>query len=146
MMSEQESAMRARDAEHLVSRRAPETVMFDLAPPLRQAGPKVQGASGLRSWFAGFDGPIDFEIRDLSVTAGADVAFCQPEPAVGDAARVARRLHAVVSRDGLPAQSRRHLADHPRAQVHSVLPGRILQGRGRPPAVTRHVRRRGSSC
>ena len=30
----------------------------------------------MRAWFAGFDGPIEYEIRDVSVTAGEDVAFC----------------------------------------------------------------------
>jgi ketosteroid isomerase-like protein len=76
MMAEQESAMRARDAELLVSRYAPEIMKFGLAPPLRLAGPALLDANGLRNWFAGFDGPIDYEIRDLTVTAGEDVAFC----------------------------------------------------------------------
>jgi len=76
LMAEQETAMRARDAERLVSRYAPETVKFDLAPPLRHTGPELHDVNGLRSWFAGFDGPIDYEIRDLTVTAGEDVAFC----------------------------------------------------------------------
>ena len=31
---------------------------------------------GLRRWFSGFDGPIDYEIRDLAVTIGESVAFC----------------------------------------------------------------------
>lgn len=49
---------------------------FDLAPPLQHAGPEVLDASVRRAWFAGFDGPIEFEVRDLAVTAGQDVAFC----------------------------------------------------------------------
>jgi ketosteroid isomerase-like protein len=76
LMNDQETAMRARDAERLVSRYAPEAVKFDLAPPLRHTGPEVHDANGLRSWFSTFDGPIDYEIRDLTVTAGEDVAFC----------------------------------------------------------------------
>lgn len=62
LMTEQETAMRARDAERLVSRYAPEIVQFDLAPPLRHAGPEVRDPNGLRSWFATFDGPIEYEI------------------------------------------------------------------------------------
>jgi ketosteroid isomerase-like protein len=27
-------------------------------------------------WFSGFEGPIDYEIRDLAVTTGDNVAFC----------------------------------------------------------------------
>ncbi len=76
LMAEQETAMRARDAERLVARYAPEIVKFTLAPPLRHAGPEARDVNRLRSWFSGFDGPIDYEIRDLTVTAGEDVAFC----------------------------------------------------------------------
>jgi ketosteroid isomerase-like protein len=76
MMADQQAAMRARDAAHLVSRYVHETVKFDLSPPLQHAGPSIRDADRLRSWFAGFDGPIDYEIRDLAVTAGQDVAFC----------------------------------------------------------------------
>jgi ketosteroid isomerase-like protein len=76
LMAERESAMRAKDAERLISRIAPEAVKFDLAPPLLHAGPQLHDANRLRSWLSGFDGPLDYEIRDLSVTAGEDVAFC----------------------------------------------------------------------
>src|SRR4051794_38380644 len=68
----EESGMRDRDAERLVSRYAPDVVRYDLAPPLRRTGTDLQG---LRDWFAGFDGAIDFEIRDLDVTAGEEVAY-----------------------------------------------------------------------
>jgi ketosteroid isomerase-like protein len=68
--------MRARDADWLVARYAPDVVSFGLAPPLQTTSAEVTDVNRLRSWFAGFDGPIDFEIRDLKVTAGADVAFC----------------------------------------------------------------------
>jgi ketosteroid isomerase-like protein len=76
MMVEQATAMRARDAEPLISRYAPETVKFDLSPPLQHMGPEVHDVNSLRNWFDGFDGPIDYEIRDLTVTAGEEVAFC----------------------------------------------------------------------
>jgi ketosteroid isomerase-like protein len=76
LMAQQETAMRERDAERLVSRYAPDAVLFDLAPPLRHIGPELHDANGVRSWLAGFDGPIGLEIRDLTVTVGEDVAFC----------------------------------------------------------------------
>jgi uncharacterized protein (TIGR02246 family) len=76
LMAQQETAMRDRDAERLVSRYAPDAVLFDLAPPLRHIGPELHDANGVRSWLAGFDGPIGLEIRDLTVTVGEDVAFC----------------------------------------------------------------------
>ena len=76
LMAEQETAMRAKDAERLVCAYATDIVKFSLAPPLQSTGPKARDLNGLRSWFSGFDGPIDYEIRDLAVTAGGDVAFC----------------------------------------------------------------------
>jgi ketosteroid isomerase-like protein len=76
LIGEQAIAMQARDAERLLTARyAPEIVKFDLAPPLQHTGPELLDVSRLQSWFAGFDGPIDYEIRDLTVTAGEDVAF-----------------------------------------------------------------------
>ena len=76
LLEERELAMRARDAARLVSHYAPEIVLFSLAPPLRHAGPDVLNPDGLRRWFSGFDGAIEYEIRDLMVTADGDVAFC----------------------------------------------------------------------
>src|SRR5260370_41016481 len=76
MMAERETAMRARDAERVVAAYAPDVVDFSLAPPLQQPVDDARDVSIRRNWFAGFDGPIEYEIRDLSVTAGEDVAFC----------------------------------------------------------------------
>ena len=75
-MEQSAVAMRARDAARLVARYAPEIVQFSLAPPLQQGGSEVRDREGLRRWFSGFEGPIDYEIRDLAVTSGGDVAFC----------------------------------------------------------------------
>jgi uncharacterized protein (TIGR02246 family) len=76
MLDEQVTAMRERDAERLIARYAPDAVTFTLAPPLRNAPAAVHDVDALRSWFAGFEGPIDYEIRGAEVTAGDDVAFC----------------------------------------------------------------------
>ncbi|MBA3277870.1 MAG: nuclear transport factor 2 family protein [Geodermatophilaceae bacterium] len=76
LITAKETLMRTRDANGLVSRYAPEIVQYDLAPPLQHSGPAVLDPSGVRGWFATFDGPLDYEVRDLAVTAGEDVAFC----------------------------------------------------------------------
>ena len=76
LMEQSAVAMRARDAARLVARYAPEIVQFSLAPPLQHAGSEVRDPDGLRRWFSGFEGPIDYEIRDLAVTSGGEVAFC----------------------------------------------------------------------
>jgi ketosteroid isomerase-like protein len=53
---------------------APEVISFDLGPPLQHGG----GEAFKRRWqelFESVQGPIDYEVRDLSITAGNDVAF-----------------------------------------------------------------------
>jgi ketosteroid isomerase-like protein len=70
-------AMRERDAERFVAHYAPQVVKFDLAPPLRLTAPEASDADALRAWFASYPGgPVGYEIRDLTVTADGDVAFC----------------------------------------------------------------------
>ena len=74
LMTGWETGMRTKDAARLVARFAPEIVQFTLAPPLSQAD--AGDPSGLERWFSTFDGPISYEVRDLAITAGEDVAFC----------------------------------------------------------------------
>jgi ketosteroid isomerase-like protein len=76
LIDEQVAAMRGGDADWLVARYTPDPVTYDLAPPLRHTGADVRDPRGLRAWFATFDGPVDYEVRDLAVTVGGDVAFC----------------------------------------------------------------------
>jgi ketosteroid isomerase-like protein len=65
-------ALRAKDAEGVVARQAPDFVQFALAPPLQATG---LDRKGLEDWFSSWDGPIDYEIRDQRITAGEHVAF-----------------------------------------------------------------------
>jgi ketosteroid isomerase-like protein len=68
-------ALRAKDIDALMAHYSPNVVTFDVPTPL-----KVQGVDDYRknfeSWFASMQGPIDYEIRDLHVAVGGDVAFC----------------------------------------------------------------------
>ena len=57
-----------------MTRRAPDLLLNDLAPPLLYRGADAY-RKGLEEWFATFQGPIGYEIRDLRIAAGADVAF-----------------------------------------------------------------------
>jgi len=66
-------AMRAKDADGVMSHYAADSVTFDLAPPLIST---AADAKGLQAWFATWRGPLGYEIRDLNVRAGEDVAFC----------------------------------------------------------------------
>ena len=69
------NAIRAKDVDALMAHYAPDVLTFDLLPPLQ-----YQGADAIRKrvsqWFSSFQGSIGFEMRNLSITAGDDVAFC----------------------------------------------------------------------
>lgn len=67
-------AIRAKDAKAVLSHIAADIVTFDLAPPLRYAGAKAI-EKGLAEWFPTFVGPVGYDVRDLNITAGDDVAF-----------------------------------------------------------------------
>jgi ketosteroid isomerase-like protein len=67
-------AVRAADLETVMSSYAPDLVTFDIVPPLQK-----RGAAGKRTnWmdvFATYQSPLGYEIRDLTVTVGDEVAF-----------------------------------------------------------------------
>lgn len=68
------SAVKAKNFESVMSFYTPDVVAFDMLPPLRYA------AEGYRKvWEDGLQmmkGPIVYELRDLTVVARQDVAFC----------------------------------------------------------------------
>jgi len=67
-------SLRDKNIEGVMSIYAQEVVSFDLVPPLR-----YMGADEYRKrWeevFLVYQGPIDYEIHDLNITVGDDVAF-----------------------------------------------------------------------
>jgi len=67
-------ALHDRNIEGVMSMYAQGVVTFDIVPPLRHIG-----ADALRKlWeevFSVYQGPIDYEIHDLTITVGDDVAF-----------------------------------------------------------------------
>jgi len=68
------NAVRNKDIGGVMSLYAPEVVSFDIVPPLRYVG-----ADAFRNvWeevFSSFQGPIGYELHDLTMTVGDDVAF-----------------------------------------------------------------------
>jgi PhnB protein len=66
-------ALRAKDVDGVMAHYTADSVTFDLAPPLISTG---ADAKGLQGWFSTWRGPLGYEIRDLNITAGDDVAFC----------------------------------------------------------------------
>lgn len=86
VIADRAAAMHDRDAERFVSHYAPRITKFDLAPPLAYQGREARDAEALRAWFSSHPGgPVGYEIRDLAVTVGGDVAFCHSLTQLGGA-------------------------------------------------------------
>jgi uncharacterized protein (TIGR02246 family) len=75
LIDDQAKAIRAKDIGGSVARYAPDVLLFDVVNPLRSIGSDAV-RKRLSEWFATFQGPIGYELRDLSITTGEDVAFC----------------------------------------------------------------------
>jgi uncharacterized protein (TIGR02246 family) len=67
-------AVRAKDSNAVMSNCAPDVMSFDVLNPLRYIGSDAVKTRA-EEWFSSFRGTIDYEIRDLSITTGDDVAF-----------------------------------------------------------------------
>lgn len=74
LIDDRARAVRAKDVNGAVSSSAPDILSFDVVNPLQHIG---SDASRKRTedWFSSFQGPIGYEIRNLSISAGDDVAF-----------------------------------------------------------------------
>jgi PhnB protein len=68
-----QEALRAKSVEGVMANYDPDALAFDLAPPLEHSAAEVR--RGLSEWFPTWEGPIGYEVRDLAVVAGDDVAF-----------------------------------------------------------------------
>jgi PhnB protein len=67
------NALRNKNAAGVIRHHASDFVQFSLAPPLISTAANVEG---LEAWFATWRGSLGYEMRELAVTAGEDVAFC----------------------------------------------------------------------
>jgi ketosteroid isomerase-like protein len=67
-------ALRARDIDGVMSMYTPEIVTFDLVPPLQYVGADTMR----KRWeevLSSVPGPIGYEMADLSITVGEEMAF-----------------------------------------------------------------------
>jgi ketosteroid isomerase-like protein len=67
-------AVRLMDLERIKPIYAPDLLSFDIVPPLLHRGAQAKW----KNWddvFAAYQRPLDYEVRDLSVTVGDDLAF-----------------------------------------------------------------------
>jgi PhnB protein len=70
-ISDRITALHDKDAEGVMASGAPGFVSYSLAPPLKNTA----GKAGLEAWFATWDGPIGYALKDLKIVAGDEVAF-----------------------------------------------------------------------
>jgi uncharacterized protein (TIGR02246 family) len=75
LMDETVAACRAKDAAALLRNYASDVTAFDLIDPLRYNGTQSVGQRA-EEWFASFDGPIEYQLSDLSISAANGTAFC----------------------------------------------------------------------
>ncbi len=76
VLAEMHDAIAAGDAARALATCAPDTVVFDLAPPLVQsAGSRDEAVAALGGWIASFSAPPRLAHREPTVHVDGDVAF-----------------------------------------------------------------------
>ena len=76
LLSRFEVAFRAKDLNAVMAFYAPgaEFVGFDIAPPLKYSGKEAYQES-YKAFFAQYEGPLDLELRDLTIVTSGNIAF-----------------------------------------------------------------------
>ena len=74
LIEEWTKAVRAKDIDKVIAYYALDVVVFDLLPPLEFVG-AGHYRQNWADWFASWQGLIGYEMRDLTITAGDEVAF-----------------------------------------------------------------------
>jgi len=72
VIDEWSGALGAKNAEAVARHQAAGFMHFSLAPPLRSMPTET---TGLDAWFATWQGPIGYEVHDLRIATGGDLAF-----------------------------------------------------------------------
>ncbi len=75
LIEDRPKAVRTRDSNRLMSNHAANVLLFDVVNPLQYFGSDTVKERA-EEWFSLYQGPIDYKIRDLNITAGDSVAFC----------------------------------------------------------------------
>lgn len=76
VVEERAAALRRKDANGFVARQAADYALYSLYSMGSPLAADQASAEEVDAWFAGWRGPIGYELRDLDITAGEDVAFC----------------------------------------------------------------------
>lgn len=75
LIEDRAEAVRAKDVDALMAHVAPDVVSFDVVNPLQYTGADAVRRRA-EEWFSSFRGGIGHEVRDLSISAGDEVAHC----------------------------------------------------------------------
>lgn len=68
------AALSRRDIDAMLTHYSDAVVAFDVPPPLQIKGRETV-RQYIENWLGMFNGPVQMEYKDLSITAGEDVAF-----------------------------------------------------------------------
>lgn len=74
LIRDRANAIRSRDADRSVAAYATDLLLFDVINPLQYCG-RDTVRQRAAEWLASFQGPLGYEMRDLTIDAGDDVAF-----------------------------------------------------------------------
>ena len=110
------NAVRRHDLSGILAHHEQDIVMFDLPPPLQSRGMDEYK----KTWdlFFRYHQPAQaFDIEELAITAGDDVAFAVAIMRCGSGASGDR---VPLQTDNWTAQGERRLAYHPRASLRAV--------------------------
>ena len=110
-------AIRAMDLEGLKPIYAPDIVSFDVQPPLQRIGAEGKWQNWAYA-FTLFRHPLGFEVRDLTITLGSDVAFAHSFNRLsGDVEEREQEQRFLGSRDGVFSENRRQMAHRTRPRL-----------------------------
>jgi uncharacterized protein (TIGR02246 family) len=74
LLERRATAIRAKDVDGATALFTGEALTFDVVNPLQRVGAEA-ARPRTEQWFASFRSPIGYEMRNLQVSAGDDVAF-----------------------------------------------------------------------
>jgi uncharacterized protein (TIGR02246 family) len=74
LIADRIEAVRSKDVDRAMAGVAPDLLAFDVVNSLQFSGREASRAR-TETWFSSFQGPIGYELHDLKVHAGDDVAF-----------------------------------------------------------------------
>ncbi|MEO6391841.1 MAG: nuclear transport factor 2 family protein [Pyrinomonadaceae bacterium] len=74
LIDERIHAVRNKDVTAAIAHTSDDVRMFDVVNPLQSSG-SAASRKRAEEWFGSFDGPLGFEMTELAVAAGDEVAF-----------------------------------------------------------------------